>query len=85
MLRKKVYERRDIFYVRRKIFYVASRLSPFPVPLETDAVKTNAAPLETDAVIGVWGKRGVLSPCLPFSAGFIGCLLKGAYPCKGVA
>ena len=27
MLRKKVYERRDIFYVRRKNFYVASRLS----------------------------------------------------------
>ena len=48
-------------------------------------MKTNAALLETDAVIGVWGKRGVLSPCLPFSAGFIGCLLKGAYPCKGVA
>ena len=27
MLRKKVYERRDIFYERRDIFYVASRLS----------------------------------------------------------
>ena len=30
MLRKKVYERRDIFYVRRDIFYVASPFSHPP-------------------------------------------------------
>ena len=30
MLRKKVYERRDIFYVRRDIFYVAPRFNPPP-------------------------------------------------------
>ena len=30
MLRKKVYERRDIFYVRRDIFYVAPRFNGKP-------------------------------------------------------